>query len=142
MKKLKIYLDTTVISFLKAEDALDKMNVTQQFWGLAKQNKFQIVLTQLTLDEVLRCPEPKRSILLDYLKQIDFEDLDITKEVEELGDKYLQEKIIPQKYADDAYHIAAASVYRCDVIASWNFQHIVKYKTIIGVNGVNKMLGY
>ena len=37
MKKLKIYLDTTVISFLKAEDALDKMNVTQQFWDLAKQ---------------------------------------------------------------------------------------------------------
>lgn len=142
MKKLKIYLDTTVISFLKVEDALDKMGVTQQFWDLAKQNKFQIVLSQLTLDEVLRCPEPKRSILLDYLKQIDFKNLDITKEVEELGDKYLEEKIIPQKYADDAYHIAVASVYGCDVIASWNFQHIVKYKTIIGVNGVNKMLGY
>lgn len=68
--------------------------------------------------------------------------MDITKEVEELGDKYIQEKIIPNKFADDAYHIAVTSVYGCNVLASWNFQHIVKYKTIIGVNGVNKMLGY
>ncbi len=142
MKKLKIYLDTTVISFLKADDSIDKMNLTLQFWELARQNKFIIVLSQLTLDEVLRCSEPKRSILFDYLKQIDFDDFDITKDVEDLGNKYIQEEIIPQKYADDAYHIAAASVYECDVIASWNFQHIVKYKTIIGVNGINKMLGY
>jgi len=127
---------------LKADDALDKMHITQQFWDLAKQSKFHIVLSKLTLDEVLRCPEPKRAALLDRLKQIEFEDLDITAEVKELGDKYLQEKIIPIKYSDDAYHIAVASVYNCDVIASWNFQHIVKYKTIIGVNGVNKMLGY
>lgn len=131
-----------MISFLKADDALEKMVVTQQFWDMVKLNKFQIVLSKLTLDEVMRCPEPKRSLLFQYLKQIDFEDLDITKEVEELGDKYIQEKIIPYRYADDAYHIAVASVYSCDVIASWNFQHIVKYKTIIGVNGVNKMLGY
>lgn len=43
--------------------------------------------------------------MLDYLKQIEFEDLDISAEVEELGEKYLQEKIIPIKYSDDAYHI-------------------------------------
>ena len=43
---------------------------------------------------------------------------------------------------DDAYHLAVATIYNCDVVASWNFQHMVKYKTIIGVNGVNKMLGY
>ena len=55
---------------------------------------------------------------------------------------YLDTTVISFLKADDAYHIAVASVYGCDIIASWNFQHIVKYKTIIGVNGVNKMLGY
>jgi len=117
-KKLKIYLDTTVISFLKAEDSLEKMYITQQFWNMAKLNKFQIILSKLTLDEIMRCPEPKRTLLLHYLKQIDFQDLDITKEIEDLGNKYIQEGIIPHKYADDAYHIAAASVYNCDIIAS------------------------
>jgi len=72
------------------------MNLTLQFWELARQNKFIIVLSQLTLDEVLRCSEPKRSILFDYLKQIDFDDFDITKDVEDLGNKYIQEEIIPK----------------------------------------------
>ena len=141
-KKLKIYLDTTVISFLKAEDALEKMAITLQFWDMAVRDMFYIFISKLTLDEVMRCNEPKRTLLLQYLKQLDFIDLDITKEVEELGNKYIEEKIIPHKYMDDAYHLAVATIYNCDVVASWNFQHMVKYKTIIGVNGVNKMLGY
>ena len=142
MKKLKIYLDTTIVSFLNAMDALEKRKVTLQFWELAKKAEFQIVLSQLTLDELLRCKEQKRNILFDYLKEIEFDVLEITTEVELLARKYLDEKIIPLKYQDDAYHLAVASVYQCDVIASWNFEHIVKYSTIIGVNGINKMLGY
>lgn len=142
MKKLKIYLDTTIVSFLDAMDALEKREVTLQFWELAKKSEFQIVLSQLTLDELLRCKEQKRDILFDYLKEIEFDVLEITTEVELLAKKYLDEKIIPKKYEDDAYHLAVASVYQCDVIASWNFKHIVKYCTIIGVNGINKMLGY
>ena len=142
MKKLKIYLDTTIVSFLNAMDALEKRKVTLQFWELAKKSEFQIVLSQLTLDELLRCKEQKRNILFDYLKEIEFDVLEITTEVELLARKYLDEKIIPLKYQDDAYHLAVASVYQCDVIASWNFEHIVKYSTIIGVNGINKMLGY
>ena len=142
MKKLKIYLDTTIVSFLNAMDALEKRKVTLQFWELAKKAEFQIVLSQLTLDELLRCKEQKRNILFDYLKEIEFDVLEITTEVELLARKYLDEKIIPLKYQDDAYHLAVASVYQCDVIASWNFEHIVKFSTIIGVNGINKMLGY
>jgi hypothetical protein len=29
-----------------------------------------------------------------------------------------------------------------DAIISWNFRHIVKLKTKVEVNGVNKLLGY
>jgi len=34
------------------------------------------------------------------------------------------------------------SVNDLDVIISWNFKHIVKLKTKIEANGVNKLLGY
>jgi hypothetical protein len=60
----------------------------------------------------------------------------------DLAEKYVEEGLIPQKYKDDAFHLAAASVYNCDIVLSWNFTHIVKAKTIFGVNGVNNMLGY
>jgi hypothetical protein len=33
MKKLKIYLDTSVISHLQADDVPEKMAITHKFWG-------------------------------------------------------------------------------------------------------------
>ena len=55
---------------------------------------------------------------------------------------FSDEGIIPQKYQDDALHIALATYNEADAVISWNFKHMVKLKTIRGVNGINKMLGY
>ena len=33
-------------------------------------------------------------------------------------------------------------VYNCDMLISWNFKHLVNYKTITGVRSVNAMAGY
>ena len=138
MKKLKIYLDTSVISHLKATDAPEKMESTLKFWEELTQEKFDIVISNLVLEEVGNCSEPKLSKLLDYLQKISFVNIDITEEIEVLAQKYIDERIIPSKYNDDALHIAAASANNCEIILSWNFKHMVKYKTIIGVNGINK----
>lgn len=35
-----------------------------------------------------------------------------------------------------------AVVHDFDVVVSWNFEHLVKLKTRLGVNGLNRMLGY
>ena len=59
-----------------------------------------------------------------------------------LAQKYIDEKIIPIKYRDDAFHIALATLNACTALVSWNFQHIVKLKTILGVNVINRMLWY
>ena len=42
----------------------------------------------------------------------------------------------------DLAHIAYAVVYQCDVVVSWNLKHIVRLKTKVAVNGINKQLGY
>ncbi len=142
MKKLKVYLDTTIISFLQAEDAQEKMAITKEFWKIAIAGKYEIVFSQVTLREVLRCSEPKRSIMTNYLQQIHFKVFEVSEEMQQLAEKYVEEGLIPVKYKDDAFHLAAATVENCDIVLSWNFTHIVKPKTIFGVNGVNNMLGY
>ena len=43
---------------------------------------------------------------------------------------------------DDCRHIALASIYKADVLASWNFKHIVNLNRIKGYNGVNLKYGY
>jgi hypothetical protein len=35
-----------------------------------------------------------------------------------------------------------ASIYKADVLASWNFKHIVNLNRIKGYNGVNLKYGY
>jgi hypothetical protein len=39
-------------------------------------------------------------------------------------------------------HIALATIYKADVLASWNFKHIVNLERIKGYNGVNLNCGY
>jgi len=39
-------------------------------------------------------------------------------------------------------HIALATIYKVDILASWNFKHIVNLEKIKGYNSVNLRLGY
>ena len=109
---------------------------------MAVAGKFEIVFSHVTLREVIRCSEPKRSIMTDFLQQIDYRVFELNEEMLVLAEKYVAEGLIPEKYKDDAFHLAAATVDNCDIVLSWNFTHIVKAKTIFGVNGVNNMVGY
>lgn len=68
MRKLKVYLDTSVISHLLQEDVPGKMADTQQLWKMFKAGKFDIYLSTVTLEEVSNCPEPKKSKMYDYLE--------------------------------------------------------------------------
>ncbi|MFH0790889.1 MAG: hypothetical protein V2A64_04580 [Candidatus Omnitrophota bacterium] len=74
--------------------------------------------------------------------RLEEENLEINDEVKMLAERYVNEKIIPLTYWDDALHIALASVNEVDILVSWNFKHIVKHKTRVEVTGVNTMLGY
>lgn len=41
MKKLKIYLDTSVISYLQADDVLEKMAKTLEFWANVVRDEYE-----------------------------------------------------------------------------------------------------
>ena len=42
MNKMKIYLDTSVISYLDQQDAPDRMKETQEVWELFKKGQYDI----------------------------------------------------------------------------------------------------
>ena len=68
--------------------------------------------------------------------------IEITTEVSELAKVYVKEDLIPERYENDALLIALTSVYSLDILVSWNFKHLVKRKTRIGVNLSNLKTGY
>ena len=59
--------------------------------------------------------------------------------MEQLSGEYVKQGAVPEKYPEDAYHIAVAVVNDLDIVPSWNFRHIVRRKTKDIVNMVNTM---
>ena len=52
MKKIRIYLDTSIPSFLFADDSPEKQEVTIQFWSMLRLGVYESVLSEITLQEV------------------------------------------------------------------------------------------
>ena len=142
MKKTKLYLDTSVTSFLYADDSLEKREVTIRFWNVLKLGLYDVVISDILLTEISKCEKPLAQNLEDRLTELVLEIVSVNEDVYLLAQKYIDEGIIPQTYQDDALHIALATFNEADALISWNFKHIVKLKTIRGVNGINRMLGF
>lgn len=71
-----------------------------------------------------------------------FERILLTEESIKLADTYIAEKVVGKTSLEDCRHIALATINRVDVLASWNFKHIVNLDRIKGYNSVNYKLGY
>lgn len=141
-QKLKVYLDTSVISYLMQEDVPEKMENTRHLWELFKNRKYDLYLSNITLKEVSKCPEPKRSKLFQYLDEIEYTVIRATESISEIAQQLVDMKILSPKSYDDCQHIAAAVENSCDCIVSWNFKHIVNIKTIRGVRAITNLKGY
>ena len=115
---------------------------TRQLWEMFKDGKYDVCLSAVTLREVSDCPEPKRTELRNYMKQIQYSVLDITREGLEVARQIIDTGILTEKSFDDCQHIGVAVVNDCDCIISWNFKHIVNIKTIRGVRSITNLEGY
>jgi predicted nucleic acid-binding protein len=139
MKKLRIYLDTSVISHLDQQDAPERMGETRQLWEEIKAGKFDVVISDVVVAEINRCEESKRNILTAYLKEIDCDVIEIDDRTFEIASHFVDLGFLREKSLDDCRHIAAAITSDCDVIVSWNFKHIVNPKTAHGVKVVTAL---
>lgn len=142
MRKLKIYLDTSVLNFCYADESPKEKKITRELFREIKAGTYIAFISATVLKEISKAPEPKQKALVSLVEEYNLSALEIDEEIENLANLYVQNKIIPQKYKEDAVHIAVAVINDLDVIVSWNFEHIVKLKTKLSVNGINKLEGY
>lgn len=142
MKKLKIYLDTSVISYLDQQDAPERMAETRRLWEKIKLGAYDVVISDLLETEIERCAEPKREILRNYLTEIDYTFIKIDEKALKIASRFVDLGVLRNKSLTDCRHIAAAIISGCDIIVSWNFRHIVNHKTMMGVKAVTALEGY
>ena len=138
MHKLRIYIDTSVIGGCYDEEFAEWSN---KLFDEFKSGAKIAVLSDLTASELDNASENVKN-KIDVIPQENIINVDINDEIKELASKYIENNAISSKFLDDATHIAIASVYKVDILVSWNFKHIVNYKRINLYNSVNLKLGY
>ena len=142
MKKRKLYIETSVWNFLFAEDAPDKQRDTQRFFEEIGSGDYELFVSELVIAEIKRASQSISEKLLIKVEEFEPEELEVTDEVRELTYKYAAANLLPEKAFDDLVHAAVATVNNMDFLVSWNLKHIVKIKTIVGINAVNVLAGY
>ena len=134
----RIYIDTSVVGGYFDEEFND---VTEVFFKQFRGGQFIYVVSDLLDLELLNAPPRVRDLLADYPAGF-FERVTFTEEAETLANQYIAEKVVGKTSLADCRHIALATLSRVDVLASWNFKHIVNIQRIHGYNSVNLRLGY
>lgn len=144
MKKLKIYLDTSVINFLFADDAPDLKSVTEDFFNnYVEKSKFIVYISDIVIKEIEKTKdEIKRDKLLKIVSKYQLKILELNKDADVLAEFYVKEGIIPEKKIEDAQHIAIATINLMDILLSWNFKHLANIKKQISIKIVNEREGY
>ena len=106
-----------------------------------ENSEIRFVVSDLLDLELLNAPPRVKEHLLQYSAD-KFERVELTEEAIQLADTYILEKVVGKTSLEDCRHIALATINKVDVLASWNFKHIVNLDRIKGYNSVNLRLGY
>ncbi len=136
--KQKIYIDTSVVGGYFDEEFKE---ATTKLFERLENNEIIFVVSDLLDLELLKAPQQVRQLLHNYAAD-KFQRVDLTEEAIILADTYIKEKVVGKTSLEDCRHIALATIYKVDVLASWNFKHIVNLDRIKGYNSVNLRLGY
>ncbi|MFH1561792.1 MAG: type II toxin-antitoxin system VapC family toxin [Nitrospirota bacterium] len=140
MKKETLYLDTSVPSAYYDKRANERQETTIKFWKDVLPD-YQVYISEVTVEEL---EDTKDETLREKFRKLikGFKVLKINEKIRDLARVYIEKGIFPEKYIDDALHVAIASFYEMSYLVSWNFKHLVKIKTRRYVNSVNILEGF
>ena len=142
--KTKVYVETTVVSYLVARPnndiiVSDRQRLTRQLWK-EYSDAFEFVTSEIVLEEAER-GDPKeaqlRTAALDDLME-----LRLSSEAAALAHKLIENGAMPPQSLSDAQHIAIAVVHSIEYLVSWNYKHIINETKQQHITNVCVAAGY
>lgn len=128
----KVYIETSIVSHAAAWSSRDVTiaGLQQQArdWWTNERHKFELVTSELTLDEAADgdpVAAAERLKMLDGLPLVD-----ISADVEALAQRLIQIHAMPQKAAADALHVAAAALAGVSYLLTLNCKHIANAREL------------
>lgn len=135
---MRVYLDTSVFGGCFDEEF---QAASQKLFDAVLNGRVVALISDTLVGELVSAPEQVQNLLQRVIDS-GCERLILNRETEQLQDAYLTAGVVTPQYADDALHVAHATLARADVIVSWNFKHLVNPSRVRAFNGVNIAQGY
>lgn len=128
--KAKVYLETTIPSYLMAWRSRDLIKAahqeaTHEWWE--NRSRFELYISQVVVRESAGGDPEAAAKRLQALAGIPM--LDVTDNAEALASDLMERGPLPKKAAADALHIAVATVHGMDYLLTWNCTHIANAVT-------------
>lgn len=136
--KSRIYIDTSVVGGYFDDEFKE---ATQSLFQRFENREITFVISDLLELELTYAPVHVRQVLAKYAMDR-FEYVKLIEEAVQLANEYIIGKVVGKTSLEDCRHIALATIYKVDVLASWNFKHIVNLDRIKGYNSINLRFGY
>lgn len=142
MKAPRFYLDSSIWSFTRAEDAPEYRLATEEYFTHAEALGWEILTSEMVLVELREAPEPKRGELLAMINRVRPIEIPIIEEVLVLSERYMAAGVLSSRHREDCLHVACATVAECDFLISWNFRHLANARRSTRFVAVNSPHGY
>jgi len=142
MKKLKLYIETSVWNHLFADDAPEKRGLTETFFMEVEAGRHDIFISEVVMAEIEDAPKYKYENLRSAINRYSPGELSSDKESDYMVEVYLDGGLLSPNRTIDLTHLAIAGVNDMDMLISWNLRHLVKARTRMLANAINRMNGY
>lgn len=137
--KLRIYLDTSVLSAYADSRTPERQQETVAFWS--RLSEFQPSTSELARQELAAVPGTSmREELLGLLTALTV--VPVTGEMTDLAHAYVEREVFRASAINDAVHVAAAVLTRQDILVSWSFRHLVNRRRRANINDANMRMGF
>ena len=140
----RVYIETSVVSYLTARTSGDLVTAAHQRvtaeWWQCRRNDFELVISDLVLDEAGRGDREQARQRLEILAPL--ARLELTEAARDLAREILVSGVLPTKALNDALHIAISAVHDVDYLLTWNCTHIANAELFVRIEAACNRLGY
>ncbi len=142
MRRLSVYVETSVWSNALVEDAREVKVETEKFLDEARTGKFDLFISEVVIGEFARASDELHGRLRQLVAEFSPAFLELDDESSRLSLKYLKHGIVPVSKVDDARHVAVSVTNELDVLLSWNYRHLVNARRRGLFQHISIMNGY
>jgi len=120
-----VYVETSIVSYLAARESSSLLGaahqlVTRRWWD--RRNLYRCFVSDVVIRECRAGDPTAANRRLDAVRE--FSSLAISEKAIEIAESLLALGIVPKQAAEDALHVAIATVYGVDFLLTWNCRHI------------------